>query len=844
MSKRIASYLLLGRDRLAKRNRKRRIGRVGVEDLETRAMMAITATINYNYDTNNFFNSQAKKDVFESAVSAVVDLLGDDLSAITPGGSNSWSAIFTHPGTGASQSVSNPTIPADTIVIYAGGRNLGTTLGTGGPGGFSASGTGSFLNTIATRGESNTNGVSATDFGPWGGSVTFNTTTNWYFGTAESGLTGSQSDFYSVAIHEVTHLLGFGTADSWDSKLTGTSFTGANAISEYDFGGNVPVDSGLGHWANGTTDEGRETAMDPSITVGTRKELTRLDKAGLADIGWQIDLSVPAEIQLSANDGAASDWFGRAVDIDGNYAVVSAMLDDDTASTSGSAYVFERNGENWTQIAKLVASDPQATDQFGYSVAISGDTIVVGAWLEDTNGNNGGAAYIFQQNQGGSNNWGQVAKVMGSDTTAADKFGYAVDISGDDIIVGAPEDDPSGSASGAAYVFSRDQGGTDAWGEVAKLVASNGVGADKFGFDVGIDGDHAVVGAYLADSAGSNSGAAYAFSRNQGGANNWGQLQIIAPNDLAASDQFGYAVDVSGNWIAVGSRLDDDSRSSSGSVYLFQYNSGTSSWDEADKVVASDPGPGDRLGSSVAIDGTYLITGAMDDDDLGDTSGSAYLFAYDSGSGAWVQQQKLNASDGKTNDRYGASVGISGSVAVVGAFLSDPMGTNSGAAYINNLSASASSSSTVVVLPPPQPSDVASTSNAADQIFTITRLPRNCGCGSCAACHGSVPADTMMYESEFSALVRWTNDTNDASTATNGQSGKEFTNLLWTEDARPSEAGAEYKLSTSASTWEFDTDDYDTRSGISQNSDRNDDKTVREMVFADEQSIWGTPWAA
>ena len=274
---------------------------------------ALTITFDYSYDTGNFFNTQAKKDALNAAAAVFTSRITDSLSAIAPSGSNTWSANFNNPSTGGVGSTSNLVVGANELVIYVGARDLGgSVLGSAGPGGFSSGGTSGWNSTVAYRGQSGASLATPTDFGPWGGSISFSSTAAWYFdsdpSTIEAGLAGN-NDFYSVAVHELGHVLGVGTAGSWTSNVSGSNFTGTNSV--ISFGGNVPLQSGSGHWADGTTSTipgtatSQETAMDPTITVGTRKYFTNLDFAGLQDIGWQVTaVPEPATIAWAAAIGA------------------------------------------------------------------------------------------------------------------------------------------------------------------------------------------------------------------------------------------------------------------------------------------------------------------------------------------------------------------------------------------------------------------------------------------------------------------------------------------------------------------------------------------------------------
>ena len=321
--------------------------------------------------------------------------------------------------------------------------------------------------------------------------------------------------------------------------------------------------------------------------------------------------------KLTASDGAASDYFGYSVSINGDYAIVGAFYDDDKGNESGSAYIFLRSGTSWSQQAKLTASDGAVGDWFGDSVSISGDYAIVGANGDDVNGSNSGSAYIFKRDD---TTWSQQAKLTASDGNASDWFGDSVSICGDYTIVGAPTDDVNGMVdSGSAYVFLRS--GTS-WSQQQKLTASDGAASDFFGKSVSISGDYAIVGAHYDDDNGADSGSAYIFKRD---GTTWSQQdKLTASADGAAGDYFGWSVSVSGDYAIVGANGDDDKGSASGSAYILKRD-GTS-WSEQAKLTALDGAVVDYFGYSVSISGDYAVVGAYFDDDKGGESGSAYMF--------------------------------------------------------------------------------------------------------------------------------------------------------------------------------------------------------------------------
>lgn len=255
--------------------------------LSAQAEANIDIQFDYTYDSSGFFSDVSHQSALNAAANLFESRFSDQLTAITSSGPNSFNTAFFNPGNPSGANIVNndDSFAANVIRVYAGGFNFtDNTLGEGGPGGYRCSGIGSFCNDAIQRGQGAVTGKNAVDVAPWGGSITFDTHTNWNFSTA-SGPSSSQYDFYSVAVHELGHLLGFGASDSFSSRIVGTNFVGPAA-------GTVALSSDKGHWADGTLSVfngvSQEAAMTPSLANGTRKNFTNLDFAAMQDIGWQV----------------------------------------------------------------------------------------------------------------------------------------------------------------------------------------------------------------------------------------------------------------------------------------------------------------------------------------------------------------------------------------------------------------------------------------------------------------------------------------------------------------------------------------------------------------------------
>jgi hypothetical protein len=353
--------------------------------------------------------------------------------------------------------------------------------------------------------------------------------------------------------------------------------------------------------------------------VGAKSDDDIATKSGSAYIykytssGWQ------QVMKLLPSDGASSDYFGGAVSMSGDYAIIGAMYDDVSYSNSGSAYIFKRYGNKWFQETRINASDLQDSDYFGQSVSISGNYAIVGAYQEDTKGSNSGAAYIFKRE---NHSWNQLTKLMACDGAADDQFAYSVHISGNYAIVGSKYDDDYGTNSGSAYIFINTN---DVWIQAAKINAMDGSQDDYFGYSVHLSGNYAIVGSPYDDTNGLNSGSAHIFERT---GTNWIHIKTLMANDRAAQDFFGNQVSISNDYALVSAYQDDDYGSNSGSVYVFKKTG--SDWVQWDKISPSDATGNERFGSSIDISDGQAVIGAYGTDDNGDNSGAVHFYTIQS----------------------------------------------------------------------------------------------------------------------------------------------------------------------------------------------------------------------
>ncbi len=408
------------------------------------------------------------------------------------------------------------------------------------------------------------------------------------------------------------------------------------------------------------------------------------------------------ETKFTASDARARDYYGAALAMSGDSVLISAYLNDHVETDAGAAYLYRPDGAGgWTE-HKFTASDAGVNDRFGRAVAMEGDSLLISATLDDHAVIDAGSAYLYRPD--GAGGWNE-HKFTASDPDILDYYGTALAVSGDAVLIGAPGDDDRGDYSGSAYLYRPD--GAGGWTE-HKFTASDGHANQRYANAVAMDGDNVLIGAFGSNQHGRFSGAAYLYQPD--GAGGWTEHKFTA-SDGAYEDSYGQSVAMEGDWVLIGARADDDHGDGSGSAYLYRPD-GAGGWTEH-KFTASDADTDDRFGFRVALSGQNLLIGAYtdennrfpeerrrfssggssyaawdnqtDDDNLDHHAGtgSAYHYRPD-GAGGWIEY-KMKASDAGDRDYYGWTVAISGENALVGAYLNNDAGTDSGSAYLYDL---------------------------------------------------------------------------------------------------------------------------------------------------------------
>ncbi|MCH2045806.1 MAG: FG-GAP repeat protein, partial [Saprospiraceae bacterium] len=334
-------------------------------------------------------------------------------------------------------------------------------------------------------------------------------------------------------------------------------------------------------------------------------------------------------------------------------------------------YMFSTlvQAQSFSEIKNIGVSGMPTNANLGWAVDVDGDFAVAAAYRDDIGGTfDAGRIFLFGRDVGGVDNWGLIRIIQASDAAASDRFGTSIEIDGDYIIVGAPDADPAGnSAGGKAYIYYRNEGGTDNWGQQASLTAFDQAlsTTPKFGDDVAINGDWAVIGAPQHDQAPGvvdNTGAIYVYQRT---GTTWNFVKQIIPADVLALDKFGTAVDIDGDYIVASSPSAGLAAPNGGAFYIFERNlGGSNNWGLIGRRSGSTIVADDALGNDIAISGDNIIVGAHKADDFGTSSGTAYIFSRNTPSAnAWGEARQLFASSHRASDQFGWAVDIDGNLA-------------------------------------------------------------------------------------------------------------------------------------------------------------------------------------
>ncbi len=414
--------------------------------------------------------------------------------------------------------------------------------------------------------------------------------------------------------------------------LESQKLTATNAGSNHQFGSSVSLSS--------------NTAL-----IGATGENTNGGNSGAAYVFNLNNNTWTQSQKILATDGQANAKFGNSVSLMGNRALITAVTD----TNKGAAYVFNFNGNIWSQSQKLTASDASLQDQFGFAAGLTNDRLVIGAHFDDSNGDASGSVYVFDKN---GSSWSQKQKLIAESGTFStrQRFGLSVSLSNDRALIGTPSDNSNGSQSGTAYVFDFD--GTS-WNLTTKLSANDGEADDLFGASVSLSGNRALIGALGDDDNGVSSGAAYVFDFD---GNSWNQITKLTADDGEAIDLFGNSVSLSDNRALIGAYYDENG-SDYGAAYVYDFDG--NSWSQTTKLSADDGESGDHFGNSVSLSGNRILIGAPYKDAFHIMSGVAYIFDFNGS--FWSESKKLTASDtAQTGNFFGGSVSLSGNRALVG----------------------------------------------------------------------------------------------------------------------------------------------------------------------------------
>jgi len=389
-------------------------------------------------------------------------------------------------------------------------------------------------------------------------------------------------------------------------------------------------------------------------------------------VGVLMSSSVATQQMIVAHDHTANDQFGYSVAIHGKTLLVGAhKADINGQEDAGAAYVYGLDKGRWNLQGKLIATPHFAEDTLGGSVALHDDFAILGAMRRDQNGKDSGAVVVFQRHM---DSWQQMDIFAGPDTQEGDGFGQSIAVTEDYLVIGAPRHDAKGLDAGAVYVYRKV---SDTWQYQAKVVGSDSAAGDLFGISVAIDGQTLVVGADLHDVGADDAGATYVFVLEQ---QQWKQQAKLVASDPGPSDIFGVRVAIAKDTILVSARRDDIDGvgKNAGSVYVFMRDD--DSWKQHSKLLAPDGNADDRFGRGVAVNGHTALISAMHHDENGTDSGAVYV--YTRNTDGWSLTSQLFAHNAMPGDRFGWNIALSKHTAAIATPHRDSVG---GAVYIEDL---------------------------------------------------------------------------------------------------------------------------------------------------------------
>lgn len=375
--------------------------------------------------------------------------------------------------------------------------------------------------------------------------------------------------------------------------------------------------------------------------------------------------------KITASDGVTKDEFGYSVCASSDHLVVGAPY----ADTDGAVYIYEKDsGGSWIQKQKILSPySHMYSNDFGNAVSISGDYLAIGAVGNNEKGVLAGAVYVYKKDSDGI--WGNEQMITASDGGVIEQFGYSLDLSGDVLVVGGDNGSLPGDDAGSVYVYSKDANGV--WGNEQKLSGFARSNRDFFGLSVSTSGNQLVIGTPANDSSGENSGCIYMYTMDENGL--WGNPEMILPSDGNSGDYFGHSVSLSGKNLIVSAPGYDDDDATIGAVYAYE-KSVNGVWINEQIITPYDKAEDVPYGASVSVSGDQFAVSSLGASYNGLRTGGVYVYEKD-GNGNWGNRQGFFPYDGLHGDWFGYSVSLFHGRLLIGAVSDDDNGEDSGSVF-------------------------------------------------------------------------------------------------------------------------------------------------------------------